>query len=60
MDSLQDILLQKCRKVTDDGLGKLKRLPLLRSLKLRQCRELTEKGIGVFGEDVQVNFQPAD
>ena len=59
MDSLQDILLQKCNKVTDEGLGKLQRLHLLRSLRLRQCQGLTEKGIGVFGEDVQVNFQPA-
>ena len=59
MDSLQDILLQKCNKVTDEGLGKLQRLLLLRSLRLMQCQELTEKGIGVFGEDVQVNFQPA-
>ena len=52
-------ILSKCNKVTDEGLGKLQRLLLLRSLRLMQCQELTEKGIGVFGEDVQVMFQPA-
>jgi F-box/leucine-rich repeat protein 14 len=59
MDSLQQILLQKCNRLTDEGLAKLQRLPLLRSLSLQQCQGLTEKGIGVFGVDVQVNFQPA-
>jgi hypothetical protein len=56
MDSLEQVDLYECAKVTDAGLPALARLPKLREVHLDGCPSLSYDGTRVFGAGVRVYY----
>ncbi len=56
MESLEQVDLYECMKVTDAGLPALTRLPALREVHLDSCPGLTFDGTRVFGAGVRVYY----
>jgi hypothetical protein len=56
MDSLEEISLRDCTRITDTGLAALARLPQLRQITLEGLPGVSRAGARAFGPNVRVRY----